>query len=216
MESLGISEATTRVAVSRMVAAGDLLREGSTYALAGRLVERQRRQDAAITPAVRRWDGSWEVVVVTASRRLPAARAALRTELADLRLAELREGVWMRPANLARAWPSRLTETTRRLVTRPVDDAVALAGELWDLAAWAAYGRGLLTAMARTDEPAARFATMAAIVRHLRADPVLPPALRPAGWPGEELRSAYADYHAELSALIPTRAESDPEETETA
>jgi phenylacetic acid degradation operon negative regulatory protein len=204
MEALGIAEATTRVAISRMVAAGDLVRDGSTYALSARLLERQRRQDEAVEPTTYPWDGSWEVVVVTAVGRSATERAALRTELAALRLAELREGTWMRPANLERSWPSHLTQTTRRLVASPVDDAVDLAGELWDLPAWTSHGQALLSHIAETTDPAGRFAAMAAVVRHLRTDPVLPPVLLPAGWPGDELRGVYAAYRADLTTFIPT------------
>ncbi|MFF6951581.1 hypothetical protein ACFZAD_23355 [Streptomyces iakyrus] len=41
-------------------------------------------------------------------RRRAAGRAELRTRLTALRLAELREGVRLRPANLTRALPSDL------------------------------------------------------------------------------------------------------------
>lgn len=212
MESLGISEATTRVAVSRMVTAGDLVRTGRTYALPERLLERQRRQDSAVEPVTVDWDGSWELAVVTAVRRQPADRAALRTELTTLRLAELREGLWMRPANLDRPWPSHLAATTRRFLARPDDDPSELAGDLWDLSAWSEQGKDLLTLIASAVEPAVRFATMAAVVRHLLSDPVLPPALQPADWPGDALRRTYSDYRAELSALIPTAARTTLEE----
>ena len=43
-----VPETTLRATLSRMVAAGDLVRDGSTYRLSERLLERQRRQDAAL------------------------------------------------------------------------------------------------------------------------------------------------------------------------
>ena len=46
------------------------------------------------------WDGSWRMVVVTASGRAPEERAARRRRLALARLAEQREGVWLRPDNI--------------------------------------------------------------------------------------------------------------------
>jgi phenylacetic acid degradation operon negative regulatory protein len=212
MDVLGISEATTRVALSRMVASGDLHREGSTYSLVERLRERQRRQDAAVTPETRPWDGGWELVVVTATRRPAADRALLRTSLAELRLAELREGVWMRPANLSRPLPAGLADVIRPLLTAPVDDATELVTGLWDLRAWSTLGHELLRHAERADDKAIRFATMAALVRHLLTDPVLPPELLPEDWPGQQLRSTYADYRAELSALLPAATEPDPKE----
>ncbi|MCP9969263.1 hypothetical protein [Actinomadura madurae] len=49
-ELFGIAEGTIRVALSRMVTAGDLVQSGGTYALTERLLERQARQDEARLP----------------------------------------------------------------------------------------------------------------------------------------------------------------------
>ena len=38
------------------------------------------------------------------------------------------------------------------------------------------------------------FEAGAAVLTHLRADPLLPVALCPAPWPGDRLRAAYAEY----------------------
>lgn len=206
---VGISEPTARVALSRMVAAGDVRRDDGNYTLSPRLLVRQRRQDAAVDPATRPWRGSWEMVVVTTTGRSAADRAALRSDLADLRFGELREGVWMRPDNLPRPWPDSLTAVSRQLTVNSVDDPAELARELWDLDRWAAYGRSFLDVLDATDDPATRFAAIAMSVRHLLTDPVLPPELVPAGWPAAELRAAYDDYRRWLIAMRPTMAESD-------
>ncbi|MCT7356910.1 PaaX domain-containing protein, C- domain protein, partial [Streptomyces sp. 15-116A] len=55
-----------------------------------------------------------------------------------------------------------------------------------------------------------RLTAFAAVVRHLLADPVLPPALLPADWPGEALRAAYADYQRELAGEVHARVGGDP------
>lgn len=91
VEPLGVAGSTLRAALSRMVAAGDLRSTDAVYRLSDRLLERQRRQDAAVHPETRPWDGDWEMTVVTATGRGPAERAELRGELTALRLAELRE-----------------------------------------------------------------------------------------------------------------------------
>ncbi len=196
---VGYAEPTARVAASRMVSSGEMLRDGRSYTLSPRLMERRRRVDAAVSPTVRDWVGDWELVVITAVGRSPADRSDLRVDLTGLGLAELREGVWMRPDNLARAWPARLDTVCRRMVVRPVEDAAELVGQLWDLDAWAARGRALLEA-AGSDDPNTRFTATAAAVRHLLADPVLPAELLPDGWPGDDLRAAYADYKPWLFA----------------
>lgn len=192
---VGYAESTARVAASRMVAAGDMVRDGRTYTLSSRLLERRRRTEAAVHPQLREWSGDWEMVVVTAVGRSPGERATLRADLAGLGLAELREGVWMRPDNLARTWPAHLDEVCRRLVVQPIEDPADLVAELWDLATWSQRGDALL-AVAESDDPHTRFAAVTAVVRHLLADPLLPADLLPRTWPGERLRAAYDDFRA--------------------
>jgi phenylacetic acid degradation operon negative regulatory protein len=188
-----------------MVAAGDLRRADTVYRLSDRLLERQRRQDDAVHPETVPWDGDWEMVVVTATGRGPAERAELRSELTRLRLAELREGVWLRPANLLRPLPDSLGQVAERGTARPDRPARELAANLWPLHTWVGRGHALLDHVARERHPSERFAAFAAVVRHLLADPVLPPELLAADWPGERLRAAYADYRRELAAKARAR-----------
>ncbi|MCF4137176.1 PaaX domain-containing protein, C- domain protein [Streptomyces sp. Tue 6430] len=202
VEPFGVGGSTLRAALSRMVTAGDLRRAGSVYGLSDRLLERRRRQDDAVHPATRPWNGDWEMAVVTATGRDPAERAELRTELTRLRLAELREGVWLRPATLNRSWPTGLESVTRHFTARPDTSAGELAALLWPLEEWAAQGRDLLAHLERADRPADRFTAFAAVVRHLLADPVLPSELLPAHWPGAALRTAYAGFRQEVSARM--------------
>ncbi|GAA1006632.1 PaaX domain-containing protein, C- domain protein [Streptomyces sp. F-3] len=206
VEPLGVGGSTLRAALSRMVAAGDLRRSDTVYGLSDRLLERQRRQDAAVHPATRPWDGEWEMAVVTATGRGPAERADLRARLTALRLAELREGVWLRPANLRRPWPDDLDRVIRRFTARPERSAPDLAASLWPLGDWADTARALLAHLARAERPADRFTVLAAVVRHLLADPVLPAPLLPADWPGPELRAVYTDHQRELTEEMLGRA----------
>ncbi|MCK1819329.1 PaaX domain-containing protein, C- domain protein [Streptomyces sp. XM83C] len=205
VEPFGVQGSTLRAALSRMTAAGDLHRTDTGYRIGDRLLARQRRQDEAVAPRTRAWHGDWEMVVVTATGRGPAERADLRTRLTGLRLAELREGVWLRPANLDRAIPADLADVAETCTARPDRPAVELAAALWPLDAWSATARGLLAHVAAADTPAVRLAAFAAVVRHLLADPVLPPPLLPAGWPGGELRAAYAAYQREMAAVMRQR-----------
>jgi phenylacetic acid degradation operon negative regulatory protein len=148
------------------------------------------------------------MVVITATGRGPAERADLRTRLTALRLAELREGVWLRPANLRRPLPDDLDRVAEHYTARPARPAREAAAELWPLDAWSATSRALLDHVdhvAGEGRPAARLAAFAAVVRHLLADPVLPPALLPADWPGPALRAAYADYQRETTRAVTTR-----------
>ncbi|RPF31367.1 PaaX family transcriptional regulator [Streptomyces sp. TLI_185] len=202
VEPFGVGGSTLRAALSRMVAAGDLRRTDAVYRLSDRLLARQRRQDEAVEARTRAWDGDWEMVVITATGRGPAERADLRTRLTALRLAELREGVWLRPANLSRPLPDHLEQVGQSYTARPDRPARELAAQLWPLDTWAATARSLLAHVAEAHRPADRFAAFAAVVRHLLADPVLPPELLPEGWPGARLRAAYATYQGEITRSI--------------
>jgi phenylacetic acid degradation operon negative regulatory protein len=193
----GIKETALRVALTRMVSAGDLIRSADGYRLSERLLARQRRQDDAMRPQLRPWHGYWTTLIVTSVGTDPRTRAVLRTTLHDKRFGELREGVWMRPDNLELDLDSQTRARLRVMQTR--DEApTELAGQLWDLPSWARTGQRLLHEMSAVTDIPARFVVAAGIVRHLLTDPVLPAELLPADWPGARLRLAYNDFAAEL------------------
>ncbi|MGB0961234.1 MAG: PaaX family transcriptional regulator C-terminal domain-containing protein [Mycobacterium sp.] len=195
----GIRESTVRVALTRMVASGDLVRSQDGYRLSDRLLARQRRQDDAINPRRRSWDGIWTTLVITSVGTDPRTRAALRNALQEKRFAELREGVWMRPDNVSAELGDAVSERVRLL--RAYDEApVELAARLWDLSGWASAGREMLTALAESRDVPGRFVIAAAMVRHLLSDPVLPDELLPEDWPGAALRTAYENFAAEMVA----------------
>ena len=193
----GIREATLRVALTRMVSAGDLVRSADGYRLSDRLLARQRRQDDAMRPKLHPWHGLWTTVIVTSVGTDARTRATLRNTLQHGRFGELREGVWMRPDNLGLDVDAEIRDRVRIVAAR--DDApVELAGQLWDLPSWARTGQRLIAGMSGATDVPARFVIAAAIVRHLLTDPVLPEELLPPDWPGARLRNAYNDFAAEL------------------
>ncbi|MCV7378790.1 PaaX domain-containing protein, C- domain protein [Mycobacterium alsense] len=194
----GIKETALRVALTRMVGAGDLIRSADGYRLSDRLLARQRRQDDAMRPPTRPWRGEWLVAVVTSVGGDARTRAALRSAMHDKRFGELREGVWMRPDNLDPDLGPDVATRVRTLKAR--DDAPAqLAGQLWDLPAWARTGHRLLDEIGAARDIPGRFVGAAAIVRHLLTDPMLPAELLPADWPGDRLRDAYHHFADELA-----------------
>jgi phenylacetic acid degradation operon negative regulatory protein len=205
-ELFGIAEGTTRTAMSRMVAAGELVAEdGASYRLAGRLLERQARQDVSRKPPRWGWDGRWwRMAVVVAPRRSADERAALRSTLLGARYAELREGVWTRPDNLPGDRPDAPgCEWIKGEFAEPKE----MAATLWDLAGWASVASSLLGELEawtpRLGEEgvavlAPTFVLSADVLRHLQADPLLPRELLPAGWPGEPLRRAYNLFDTEF------------------
>jgi phenylacetic acid degradation operon negative regulatory protein len=194
----GIKETTLRVALTRMVGAGDLIRSADGYRLSDRLLARQRRQDEAMRPRVKAWRGDWIALIVTSVGTDARTRAALRTTMHHKRFGELREGVWMRPDNLDLELDHEVAARVRMLTAR--DDAPAdLASLLWDLSGWADSGRRLLDEMNTAADIPGRFLVAAAMVRHLLTDPMLPAELLTTDWPGAALRAAYHDFAKELS-----------------
>ena len=203
----GISENRARVALSRMVAGGEATSDGSgRYRLAGHLAARQSRQSASRAGATASYDGEWWLAVVTTTGSSADIRGTRRRALAYGRLAELREGVWMRPANLALRLPDPLDGDVELMTARP-GDAVALARRLWDLTAWSAGARDLLRRLRALppDGPEALapgFELSAAVLRHLQADPLLPAELLPADWPGTSVRATYDTWDARYRATL--------------
>jgi phenylacetic acid degradation operon negative regulatory protein len=175
------------------------VRSEDGYRLSDRLLARQRRQDDAINPRLRKWDGTWTTLVITSVGTDARTRAALRTTLQDKRFAELREGIWLRPDNLDVDLTADVLDRVRVLHSRD-DDAAGLAARLWDLPEWVRIGRELLDEIATGADIPGRFVAAAAIVRHLLTDPVLPGELLPEDWPGHTLRTAYTNFAAELVA----------------
>jgi len=135
--------------------------------------------------------------------------------MVELRNAEHREGVWMRPANLPRgsAKEARLVATAQaeQFNATPHEDGAALAATLWDLDAWVAHGQALLDATSFLRGDVARgvdsalaptFLVLVAIVHHLDADPLLPTALLPRDWPGQALRAGFTDLEVAWQQLL--------------
>jgi len=209
----GIAEGTARVALHRMVAAGELSAADGTYELAGRVRARQRPQDWSLTPRLAGWTGEWSLAVVAADARPAPERVALRDAMRRLRYAELREGVWTRPANLPRAaapeesWAIAGAQCTW-WSGRPADDDRELAQRLFAPTEWAQRAE-LLAARLRDetialgpDRLADAFVAGAATLAHVRADPLLPPELCGRGWPGPRLRRAYGDYQRSFAIAV--------------
>jgi phenylacetic acid degradation operon negative regulatory protein len=176
------------------------------YRLAGHLAARQSRQSASRAGATARYEGEWWLAVVTTTGSSAEVRGARRRALGYVRLAELRDGVWMRPANVAVRLPDPLNVDVELMTARP-GDPPGLALRLWDLAAWSDRAHlllGRLGALA-PDGPGALapgFELSAAVLRHLQADPLLPADLLPPDWPGGALRATYDEWDDRYRATL--------------
>jgi phenylacetic acid degradation operon negative regulatory protein len=216
-DRFAISEGALRVALSRMVERGELTNTNGVYSLAGPLLERQERQDRSRHGAgPRPWDGTWEQAVIIITGRSSSDRTRLRRTLTGLGLGELREGVWMRPANLdpdrqpgARA---QLADQVALFHLTPMEPALAseTIERLFDLDGWAATAIELADAIGQsrelidTDDDAvvSGFRLASATLRHLAHDPHLPTELAPYWWPADDLRKAYHDYEVAYQQLL--------------
>ena len=204
----GISDGAARTCLWRMVANGELTSEDGTYALAGGLLERRQRVDDAskVEDAAMPWDGTWELAVVSLERRSAADRLALRKAATALHLAELREGVWIRPDNLDRHRLPTLRAVLDRQCVHFHNAATGIPAEtvrsLFNLDDWAADARRLTLAVrdevdaeaVAADDFTYQFGLSVPVVRHLQLDPLLPAELIPPDWPGQDLRSAYRRF----------------------
>lgn len=214
-ELLGIATGTARVALSRMVAAGELEPVGDSYRLIGpTLLARQARQMRSRAGSVGSWDGTWRTFVVVGEARPAPERAELRSAMAALRTAELREGVWLRPDNLgsdSTRSPGAIIDRQCLTFTATPDSPTDLASRLWDLASWSTHARDLRREMAKLIRPlqlgdpsalAPGFVLSAAVLRQFQADPLLPVELLPARWPGADLRMRYEVFDTAFRATL--------------
>jgi phenylacetic acid degradation operon negative regulatory protein len=206
----GINENRARVALSRMAAAGEAITDGSgRYRLAGHLLDRQSRQGQSRRGETAPWRGQWRMVVVTASGRTAEDRAARRKRLTLARLAEQREGVWLRPDNIELR-PDPAADADLAVFTAAPDrDPVELAADLWDLDEWAGAAGWLARRLEELPptgpgDLAPGFELSAAVLRHLQADPLLPAELLPADWPGPSLRRAYTGWDRRYRRVLRT------------
>jgi phenylacetic acid degradation operon negative regulatory protein len=211
----GIAPATSRVALSRMLAAGEVTSKDGRYQVAGPFRRRQDHQTASVESMLADWDGGWDLWIVRSTRRNAAERVSLRNAMIELRNAEYREGVWMRPSNLpdgldADAWRIAVKQA-ERFSAGPHEEASALASSLWDLDAWASRANTLLEAAsylrpevdAGSDTSLApSFRVLVDIVHHFNADPLLPPELLPKKWPGPRLRAEFSGFEAAWQNLL--------------
>ncbi len=204
----GINENRARVALSRMAAAGEVTTDGSgRYRLAGHLLARRDRQVTSRQGGTGPWDGSWRMVVVTASGQAADDRAARRRSLGLARLAEQREGVWLRPDNIVLQPDPAGDPDLMVYSATPEADPRTLAAALWDLDGWVRTAARLEAEMADlppTDpgDLAPGFVLSATVLRHLQADPLLPADLLPESWPGTALRRAYEGWDARYRRVL--------------
>lgn len=202
-ELFDIRPGTSRTALSRMVANGELVTNDGGFELAGRLLGRQFEQDSGQSVNETTWSGDWVTAVAMGDRRSMSERRSFRESMIGSRLAELRPDIWMRPANTVQPpRPSGVLITTGPL---DCDDVEDLVRRLWNLEEINATAQQLAEALER-QLPAVHsgdvahiphtFMVSAAVVRFLRIEPQLPAGLAPNDWTAATLRPMYNEFNA--------------------
>lgn len=212
----GFEPGAIRTSVTRMTGRGELLAAGARrYELGAQMRVRQARQQASRAATTVTWDGAWTMAVVRGPSGTQDERRQRRIDLALLRLARLRDGVYLRPDNLPTSplpeVRDRVNQACRWFRVQPDEDDAELVHQLWDLDGWIARA-DVLRKLLNVIGPGMRdgdtqvlgpgFVLSAAVLRHLQSDPLLPRELWPRRWNGERLRADYDTFDAAYRSLL--------------
>lgn len=215
LADLGTSADATRSLLARMVRDGALnsRRAGrtTTYALAGDFLvgwDRVRRQ--AMTRPVP-WDGTFHTVLHAVPEAHRAYRDALRRAAVLAGYGTLQPGVLIAPTDrrhvLAPLLDTAPAGAHVRLGTLGLTttDAAAAASIAWDLPALADLYRAhaaRLEAEPGPDDLRGYVEIFQPALTDTLREPALDPALLPTGWPGPELRRAFASFQGRHAPLV--------------
>ena len=209
----GIDDQPVRLAIRRLIAAGEVAQTGrgragtlSLTRAGSHRLQRDRQslalafaQDAGDAP----WDGRWRLIAVSVPERDRTTRDALRRELSDQGAVAISTGLYITPHDLLQALrvdagPYLSTATSDDLDIRGTSDPHVIAESLWPRApivnAYAVINDVLREDTADTSRPdVVRQLHLAdALERAMRDDPLLPLELRGGTWAPTTIRAAWA------------------------
>ena len=221
--AVGLDDQPVRLAIRRMLAAGEVVQTGrgrrGTLALtdAGRV--RLGRDRLALRLALGQdhgrapWDGWWRLLAVSVPESDRSVRDALRRDLTEMGAAAVSTGLYVTPHDLGEltgaAHLVRATATT--LDVRGITDPIAIAELLWPaapiIAGYAVVEQAVSRALAVTN--AADHAVVAhqllladALESAMRHDPLIPAELR-SGWPPSRVRRSWYEAWTALATRLP-------------
>ncbi|MBB3086183.1 PaaX family transcriptional regulator [Geodermatophilus sabuli] len=215
LEHFHVAEPTSRMTMATLRRYGWLAasRRGRetlytpTEVLRSSVRTRWTRLDERLGP----WDGRWRMVIYTVPETDRSARERVRRTLARHGFGPLAPATWLSPhrvalddvrIELAGEPISRLDLLTAQVTEETGCSDTDLAARCWDLQGVAAAYRQEIARLRAVlagptpDGPQAlvtHLRALASVRRTSTADPVLPDALRPAGWPGAEMREAWSE-----------------------
>ncbi len=209
----GVEDQPVRLAIRRLIAAGDVAQHGrgraGTLGLTSaghRRLQRDRHsfalafaQDAGEAP----WDGRWCLIAVSVPERERSVRDALRRELAELGAVAISTSLYVSPHDLRDALRVDVgsylsTATSDDLKVRDATEPQAIAEALWPRDAivrnYAAVAEALREDGTDTSTPGVvrQLRLADALERAMRDDPLIPLELRESPWTPTLLRAAWA------------------------
>ncbi|MGP6173920.1 PaaX family transcriptional regulator [Corynebacterium sp. A21] len=219
LEIFGVEPATARVTLSRMKKEGWFLTERhgreieycATEKFMSVLDEGRERIFARSQPV---WIGRWTLVIFGAGGVSRSEVRKITTRLEWQGFSQLNSSSWICPRDLRESIRGKYgTDDGAVMVsnmwTGSLGEDRRLAGECWDLAGIAVeyrefmrrwreeLGKGVAELTPR-EALIARVQMVNEYRNFIYRDPLMPRALLPAGWPGEEVFSFLTDMHRDL------------------
>ena len=206
----GLDDQPVRLAIRRLVAAGDIVTHGRGRRGAMSLTDAGRerllhdRQSLALAFAQdagsARWDGRWRLIAVSVPESHRAVRDTVRTQLLERGAAVASTGLYVSPHDLVRSLPRGAshyltTATTADVCVHGVRDPLRIAETLWPSAPIVAAYRHIEEVLDDdADRPEVVRALMLAeaLERAMRDDPLLPLELRRGPWAPTAIRGRWA------------------------
>ncbi|WP_017581175.1 hypothetical protein [Nocardiopsis valliformis] len=223
-----LADQPVRLALRRMVGAGEVLQTGRGRRGAVRLTEtgraRLERDRAALVLAEAQdrgrtsWDGLWRLTAVSLPESQRSRRDALRRRLTELGAAPVSTGLYLSPHDLLAMLDRDATDhlvhaEAGRVEVRGVTDPLEVTELLWPAApvidgylALEETVDRLTAASNEADATRVRILQLRladALETAMRRDPLIPPELRPTPWPPSRIRQGWRSAWRELVSLAP-------------
>ncbi|MEU8238235.1 PaaX family transcriptional regulator [Actinoplanes missouriensis] len=216
----GIEDQPLRLAIRRMIAAGEVTQDGrgrrGRLTLTGNGRQRLTRDRLGLRLAFAQdrgeapWDGTWQLLAVSVPESERAVRDALRRELTDAGAAAVSTGLYVSPHDLTEMTEggNLVRAVATSLDIRGVTSPPEIAELLWPAAPIVDGYRAVERALAGSDDDDLPVVTRQiqladALERAMRDDPLIPPELRAADWAPARIRRRWLDAWTGLAARLP-------------
>ncbi|WP_306371495.1 PaaX family transcriptional regulator C-terminal domain-containing protein [Nocardiopsis sp. CC223A] len=223
----GLEDRPVRLALRRMVAAGEVVQTGrgrrGSVALTEAGRSRLARDRAGLVLAQAQdegrapWDGVWRLTAVSLPEAERARRDLLRRRLTELGAAPVSTGLYLSPHPLEglldAAGEALVRAEAARVDVRGTTDPREVVELLWPAAPVVDGYRALEEVVGRVAEVAHRVAAEQvttlqlrvadAVEEAMRHDPLIPPELRPAPWPPARIREEWRSVWRTLASRAP-------------